>query len=65
MVGASAERVFTNIDKVGLKIELYNQFYVMELIPHVVMEDIDSFTINAFTQILGQDAFEKDENSRQ
>ena len=61
--GASAERVFTNIDKVKITFELYNQFYVMELFPDVVMEDIDSFTINAVTQILGQEAFEKDENS--
>ena len=64
-IGASADSLITNLDKVGLRIELYNKFYKIELIPHVVVEDIDSFTINIVKQILGQDAFEKDENAEE
>ena len=64
-IGASADSLITNLDKVGLKIELYNKFYKIELIPHVVVEDIDSFTVNIVKQILGQDAFEKDENAEE
>ena len=64
-IGASADSLITNIDKVELRIELYNKFYQIELIPHVVIEDIDSFTVNIVKQILGQDAFEKDENAEE
>ena len=64
-IGASADSLITNIDKMELRIELYNKFYQIELIPHVVIEDIDSFTVNIVKQILGQDAFEKDENAEE
>ena len=55
---------FTSVDETEVTIVLYNQSYMIKMFPQTVLEDwgVDLFTVNIVKEMLGQDAFENDEN---